>query len=193
MSSCMPRGPNVAISLCVVFNAKQDLSYFCMRACCLFLKRLARLSGRLENACLEQQGIDLLTQYIGEWGSPAESCSANGRAKKPQSDVPPNKWDMSTTGKIWRSSNICMRIALNLGASCCAVGPICRSLCVELRTIEGFSFMSTNLRSYVLMTSYTCFVAIHCSCSHPQDMLLTAQGGLAAAARKRTHAHEHLQ
>ena len=25
----MPRGPNVAISLCIVSNAKQDLSYFC--------------------------------------------------------------------------------------------------------------------------------------------------------------------
>ena len=43
----MPRGPNVAISLCIVSNAKQDLSYFCMWAWCPFLKRLARLSGHL--------------------------------------------------------------------------------------------------------------------------------------------------
>ena len=26
----MPRGPNVAISLCIVSNARLDLSYFCM-------------------------------------------------------------------------------------------------------------------------------------------------------------------
>ena len=46
----MPRGPNVATSLCIVSNAKQDLSYFCMWACCTFLKRLARLAGHLANA-----------------------------------------------------------------------------------------------------------------------------------------------
>ena len=46
----MPRGPNVVISLYIVSNAKQDLSYFCMWACCTFLKRLARLAGHLANA-----------------------------------------------------------------------------------------------------------------------------------------------
>ena len=46
---CMPRGPNVAISLCIVSNAKQDVSYFCIWACCPVLKRLALLSGHLAN------------------------------------------------------------------------------------------------------------------------------------------------
>ena len=30
MHGYMPRGPNVAISLCIVCNAKQDLSHCCM-------------------------------------------------------------------------------------------------------------------------------------------------------------------
>ena len=47
----MPRGPNVAVSLCIVSNTKQDLSYFCMWACCPCLKRLARLSGHLAKQC----------------------------------------------------------------------------------------------------------------------------------------------
>ena len=46
----MPQGPNVAICLCIVSNAKQDLSYFYMWVCCPFFKRLARLSGQLANA-----------------------------------------------------------------------------------------------------------------------------------------------
>ena len=50
----MPRGPNVATSLCTVSNAKQGLSYFCMWACCPFLKRLARLSGQLARLCMIQ-------------------------------------------------------------------------------------------------------------------------------------------
>ena len=58
-SSYMPGGPGVATSLCIVAHAKQDLSYFCMWECCLFLKRLAHLSGQLANACLEDKGIGL--------------------------------------------------------------------------------------------------------------------------------------
>ena len=50
MCGYVPRGPNVAISLCIVSNAKQDLFYFCVCAFCPFLKRLARLSGQLANA-----------------------------------------------------------------------------------------------------------------------------------------------
>ena len=46
----MPRGPNVATSLFIVSNAKLDLSYFCMWACCPVLKSLVRLSGQLESA-----------------------------------------------------------------------------------------------------------------------------------------------
>ena len=46
----MPRGPNVAMRLCIVSNAKQDPSYFCVCASCPFSKRLARLSGQLANA-----------------------------------------------------------------------------------------------------------------------------------------------
>ena len=46
----MPRGPNVAISLCIVSNPKQDLCYICMWECCPFLKRLAYLSVQLANA-----------------------------------------------------------------------------------------------------------------------------------------------
>ena len=59
MSGYMPRGPKVATRLCTVSNAKQDPSYFCMRACCPFLKRVARLPGQLENACMERKGIAL--------------------------------------------------------------------------------------------------------------------------------------
>ena len=53
------QGPNVAICLCIVCNAKQDLSCFCVWACCPFLKRLARLWDHLENAWLEHEGIAL--------------------------------------------------------------------------------------------------------------------------------------
>ena len=59
MIGYMPRGPEVTISLRIVSSAKRDLSYFCMRACCPFLKRLACLSGQLANACMEHQGIAL--------------------------------------------------------------------------------------------------------------------------------------
>ena len=52
MSDCMSRGPNVAMCLCTVSYAKQDLSYFCMCACCPFSKRLTRLSGQLAIAYL---------------------------------------------------------------------------------------------------------------------------------------------
>ena len=38
----MPRGPNVATSLCIVSNAKQDLSYFCMLP---LFETPSRLSG----------------------------------------------------------------------------------------------------------------------------------------------------
>ena len=40
MSGYMPRGPNVAIKLCIVSSAKQDLSYFCMWARCPFFNAL---------------------------------------------------------------------------------------------------------------------------------------------------------
>ena len=46
----MPRGPNEEISVCIVSNAEQNLSYFCMWACCPFLKRLARPEGQLAHA-----------------------------------------------------------------------------------------------------------------------------------------------
>ena len=59
MCGYMPRGPIVALCLRIVPNAMQDLSYFCMWACCPFLKRLACLSGQLANACLEHKGIAL--------------------------------------------------------------------------------------------------------------------------------------
>lgn len=61
MSDYMPRGPNVVTtrSLCIVCNAKQDLSYFYMWACCPFSTRLVCLSGQLENASLEHKGIAL--------------------------------------------------------------------------------------------------------------------------------------
>ena len=38
----MPRGLNVATSLCIVSNAKQDLSYFCMLP---LFETPSRLSG----------------------------------------------------------------------------------------------------------------------------------------------------
>ena len=59
MRGYMPQRPNVAISLCIASNTKSDLSYFCIWARCPFLKRLARLSGQLENACVEHKGIAL--------------------------------------------------------------------------------------------------------------------------------------
>ena len=59
MCGDMRRGPNVAIILWILSSGKQDLSYFCMWACCPFLKHLARLSGQLANACLEHDGSAL--------------------------------------------------------------------------------------------------------------------------------------
>ena len=59
MIGYMPRCRNVAKSLGIVSHAKQGLSYFCMWACCPFLKRLAHLSDQLANALLEHEGIAL--------------------------------------------------------------------------------------------------------------------------------------
>ena len=44
----MPRGPNVAIRLCIVSSAKQDLSYFCTNE-----DKCVQLCGKVvEQACV---------------------------------------------------------------------------------------------------------------------------------------------
>ena len=45
MRGYMRRGPNVALSLRFLYNAKQDLSYFWMWACCPFWEDSAAAQG----------------------------------------------------------------------------------------------------------------------------------------------------
>ena len=81
MSAYIPRGPNVAIGLCNVSNAKQDLSYLCMRACCPFSKRLARLPNTIHSVC---------AKCILCWAGSRECTSVwIGRMRTPAGAAPP--------------------------------------------------------------------------------------------------------
>lgn len=86
----------------------------------------------------------------------AELCSATGRAKRLQGDVPTTRWDMSSTGKIKCDKSICKRTTLTLGANCCVFEPINRAkrMLTVLREIVDYRRLQLRANELTYATMF---------------------------------------